>query len=141
MNQIMQNKPLTVFGDGEQTRAFTYVKDVAPIIAKAPLVREAYGEVFNVGSDQPFTINHLAKKVGEAMGSKVDIRYLPERREVKHAYASHGKVEKVFSHCSEYSLEEGLERMAAWAKGAGSKESNTFNNIEIMKNLPSSWLG
>jgi UDP-glucose 4-epimerase len=141
MNQIMQNKPLTVFGDGEQTRAFTYVKDVAPIIAKAPLVREAYGEVFNVGSDQPFTINHLAKKVGEAMGSKVDIRYLPERSEVKHAYASHGKAEKVFSYCSEYSLEEGLERMAAWAKEAGTKKSNTFENIEIMKNLPASWLG
>ncbi|MFX0201815.1 MAG: NAD-dependent epimerase/dehydratase family protein [Candidatus Hodarchaeota archaeon] len=141
MNQIMQNKPLTVFGDGEQTRAFTYVKDVAPIIAKAPLVREAYGEVFNVGSDQPFTINHLAKKVGEAMGSKVNIRYLPERSEVKHAYASHGKAEKVFSYCSEYSLEEGLKRMAAWAKEAGTKKSNTFENIEIMKNLPSSWLG
>jgi UDP-glucose 4-epimerase len=141
MNQIMQNKPLTVFGDGEQTRAFTYIRDVAPIIAKAPLFRKAYGEVFNVGSDQPFTINHLVEKVGEAIGSKVDILYLPERREVKHAYASHGKAEKVFSYCSKYSLEEGLERMAAWAKEAGSKKSNTFENIEIMKNLPSSWLG
>jgi len=140
MNQIMQNKPLTVFGDGEQTRAFTYVKDVAPLIARAPLVRKAYGEIFNVGSDQPFTINHLAEKVGEAMGSKVDIRYLPERREVKHAYASHGKTEKVFSYCSKYSLEEGLERMAIWAKEAGRKKSNTFENIEIMKNLPPSWL-
>lgn len=140
MNQIMQNEPLTVFGDGEQTRAFTYIRDVAPIIAKAPLVNEAHGEIFNIGSDRHFTVNHLARKVGEAMGSKIEIRYLPERQEVKHAYANHDKVEKVFSYCSKYSLEEGLERMAAWAKEVGSNKSNTFENIEIMKNLPSSWL-
>ena len=140
MNQIMQNKPLTVFGDGEQTRAFTYIRDVAPIIARAPLVDEAYGEVFNIGSDKHFTINHLARKVAEAMGSKVEIRYLPERKEVKHAYANHSKAKKIFSYCSKCSLEEGLERMAAWAKEAGSKKSNKFENIEIMKNLPSSWL-
>lgn len=140
MNEIMQNKPLTIFGDGEQTRAFTYIGDVAPIIATAPSVRKAYGEVFNIGADKFFTINHLAEKVGEAMGSKVEIRYLPERKEVKHAYANHSKAKKIFSYCSKCSLEEGLERMAAWAKKAGSKQSNKFNNIEIIKNLPSLWL-
>jgi UDP-glucose 4-epimerase len=140
MNHIMQDRPLTVFGDGEQTRAFTYIGDVAPIIAKAPLVQEAYGEIFNIGSDKHFTINHLAGKVAEAMGSILEIQYLPERKEVKHAYATHVKVEKVFSYCSRYSLEEGLQRMALWAKKAGSKKSNTFENIEIVKNLPPSWL-
>lgn len=140
MNQIMQKKPLTIFGNGEQTRAFTYIKDVAPIIAKAPLVKKSYGEIFNIGSDKHYTINHLAKKVGEAMGSKIEIRYLPERKEVKHAYADHSKTEKFFSHCSNYSLEEGLGRMAEWAKEVGIKKTNKFNNIEVIKNLPSSWL-
>lgn len=140
MNQIMQNKPLTVFGDGEQTRAFTYIKDVAPIIGKAPLVKESYGEIFNIGADKKYTVNHLAHKVCEAMGTKVQICYLPERKEVKYAYANHDKVKKIFSSCSEYSLEDGLGRMADWAKKAGSKKSNTFENIEIVKNLPPSWL-
>ena len=130
----------TVFGDGEQTRAFTYIGDVAPIIAKAPLVDEAYGEVFNIGSDKHYTINYLAKKVSEAMGSKIEIRYLPERKEVKHAYANHSKTKKFFSYCSKYSLEEGLGKMAEWAKEVGVKKANKFDNIEIMKNLPSSWL-
>lgn len=140
MNQIMQNEPLTVFGDGEQTRAFTYIRDVAPIIARAPLVDEAYGGVFNIGSDKHFTINHLARKVAEAMGAKVEIRYLPARKEVKHAYANHSKAKKVFSSCSRYSLKEGLDRMAEWARKAGAKKSKKFGEIEIMKNLPSSWL-
>lgn len=140
MNQIMQNKPLTVFGDGEQTRAFTYIRDVAPIIAKAPLVDEAYGEVFNIGSDKHYTINYLARKVGEAMGSKIKIRYLTDRKEVKHAYANHAKAKEIFSYCNKYTLEEGLLRMAQWAKKAGSKRSNNFENIEIMRNLPPSWL-
>jgi UDP-glucose 4-epimerase len=140
MNQIMQNKPLSVFGDGEQTRAFTYIKDVALIIAKAPLVKESYGEIFNIGADKKYTVNRLAHKVCEAMGAKPNIRYLQERKEVKHAWANHEKVKKIFSYCSKYSLEEGLGRMAQWAKENGSKKSGKFNNIEIMRNLPPSWL-
>ncbi|MFX1554693.1 MAG: NAD-dependent epimerase/dehydratase family protein, partial [Promethearchaeota archaeon] len=140
MNQIMQDKPLTIFGDGEQTRAFTYIGEVAPIIAKAPLVDEAYGEVFNIGSDKYFTVNYLAEKVGQAMGSKIEIRYLPERKEVKHAYANHRKAREIFSSCNEYSLEEGLEKMAGWARKAGRRKSNNFEHIEILKNLPPSWL-
>ena len=46
MNQILNNQPLSVFGDGLQTRAFSYIDDVAPIIASAPSVPKAYGEVF-----------------------------------------------------------------------------------------------
>jgi len=140
MNQIMQNKPLTVLGDGEQTRAFTYVKDITPLIANSPWVKESYGQVINIGSDQYYTVNHLAKKVGEAMGSKIEIRYLPERKEVKHAYSDHSKAERIFSYCSKYCIEEGLEIMAEWAKKAGSRKSNKFDNIEITKNLPPSWL-
>ena len=53
MNQIISGKPMTIFGDGQHTRAFSYIDDVAPIIARAPLVEGAYGEVFNIGADQP----------------------------------------------------------------------------------------
>jgi UDP-glucose 4-epimerase len=140
MNQIMQSKPLTIFGDGEQTRAFTYIGDVAPIIAKAPLVDEAYEEIFNIGSDNYFTVNYVAEKVGQAMGSEIEIRYLPERKEVKHAYANHSKAKEVFSYGNKCSLEEGLEIMAKWAREHGSRKSNTFDSIEITKNLPPSWL-
>src|SRR4051812_22819610 len=66
MNQIMADKPLTVFGDGMQTRAFSYIDDVAPSIAKSVNVRAAFGEVINVGADTPYTVNELAEVVGRA---------------------------------------------------------------------------
>src|SRR3989344_5897620 len=53
MNQIMQNQPLTIFGDGEQTRAFSYIGDISPIIANSINIKEAYNQTFNIGADTP----------------------------------------------------------------------------------------
>ena len=61
MNQILQGQPMTIFGDGTQTRAFSYVGDVAPIMAEAIERPAAWNNVFNVGADQPFTLNDLAR--------------------------------------------------------------------------------
>lgn len=140
MNQIMQGKPMTIFGDGLQTRAFTHVADVAPIIARSIEIKEAYNEIFNIGADHPCTVKELAHKVAEAMGVKPKIVYLPERKEVKHAYCSHEKAAKVFGYSAKISLDEGLRRMAEWVKQVGARKSKSFDNIEIKKNLPPIWL-
>lgn len=139
MNQIMQNKPLTIFGDGEQTRAFSYIGDIAPIIAKSIKVNAAYNQVFNIGADEPFTVNYLAKVVNKTMESKQPIKYLPERKEVKDAYSTHEKVKRIIGYKTTISLEEGIARMAEWAKKTGAKKSKEFSNIEIKKNLPAGW--
>jgi len=139
MNNILQNKPLTVFGDGEQTRAFTYVRDIAPIIARAGFERDVYNQIFNIGADTPYTINELLKKVMEVMGKEVGIQYLTERKEVKHAYADHSKVKEAFAYEPRYSLEDGLKNMAEWVMQSGSRASQEFGNIEISKNLPDGW--
>ena len=57
MNQILQGQPMTIFGDGTQTRAFSYIDDVAPIMAEAIDRAAAWNQVFNVGADQPCTLN------------------------------------------------------------------------------------
>ncbi|MCB0107139.1 MAG: NAD-dependent epimerase/dehydratase family protein, partial [Caldilineaceae bacterium] len=67
MNQILQGKPMTVFGDGEQTRAFSYIGDLTPIMADAITMPAAYNQIFNIGADQPYTINELAHAVARAM--------------------------------------------------------------------------
>ena len=77
MNQILQDKPMTIFGDGAQQRAFTYVGDIAPIIACSPLEDKSRNRVFNVGADQPYSVNLLALKVAEAMSVNPRIEYLP----------------------------------------------------------------
>ncbi len=141
MNQIMSEQPLTIFGDGEQTRAFSYIKDIAPLIAKSPFIKGAYNDIFNVGADINYTVNHLAKEVKKAMGVEdTAIVHIEERNEVKHAYSDHSKQKEVFNYKPKYSFEEGLQIMAEWAKKTGSKTSKEFDNIEIRKNLPPSWL-
>ena len=140
MNQVMQNKPLTVFGDGEQKRAFTYIGDVAPIIVQSAFNPAVYNEIFNIGADQTVSVNELANLVCQSFNVKVDINHLPPRNEVKDAYSDHQKLQKAFGQQNYTSLEQGISKMAEWAKTVGSKQSKKFGNIEITKNLPPSWL-
>lgn len=140
MNQILQGKPMTIFGDGTQTRAFSYIGDVAPILAEAIAVPAAYNQVFNVGADQPYTVNELAQRVAAAMGVAPQVVHLPARNEVVNAYSSHEKVRRIFGPRHLTTLEEGLERMAAWVKRHGARASRKFEEIEVRKNFPRAWL-
>lgn len=140
MNQIMQGKPLTIFGDGGQTRAFSYISDVAPVIAQAPHNPEALNQVFNVGADTPVSVKDLAEVTCTAMSAPANIQYLEARNEVIHAYASHEKVRRVFDlPAQEVSIEEGIQRMASWAKTHGPRQSQRFDEIEVMHNMPPAW--
>src|ERR1700710_389138 len=97
INQIMQDQPLSIFGDGEQTRAFSHVDDVVPATPPPPTTQGALGEVFNVGADIPYTVNHLADVVRRAMGvPDHPIVHHSPRNEVKHAFSDHSKVQRVF---------------------------------------------
>jgi UDP-glucose 4-epimerase len=140
MNQLLQEKPMSVFGDGEQTRAFSYISDVAPIIAESIEVPEAYNQVFNIGADQHYSVNQLAHSVARAMGSHPNITHLPARNEVVHAYSSHDKIRRIFGDRKLVSLDEGLCRMAEWVRQHGSRTSSKFENIEVTKNFPQAWL-
>lgn len=140
MNQLLQNKPMSIFGDGTQTRAFSYIGDVAPIIAESVEVPEAYNQIFNIGADQPYSVNDLAVTIARAMGCEPNIAHLPARSEVQHAYSSHDKVRRVFGVRQLHSLEDGLERMAEWVLQHGARASKKFENIEVTKNFPRAWM-
>jgi UDP-glucose 4-epimerase len=139
MNQIMQGKNLMIFGDGEQKRAFSYISDVAPVIAHSVFEPKAYNQVFNIGADKEYSVNALARTVLNVMNSNNDIQYLPVRKEVVNAFSSHDKVKRVFGYEPRVDLEEGIRRMAAWAKKVGAKKGKEFSNIEVARNLPDSW--
>lgn len=139
MNQLMQGLPMTVFGDGEQTRAFSYVSDVTSIIARSISMPEAYNQIFNVGGDKVYTVNELAGAVARAMGCEENIKYLDARHEVKHAFSDHSKMKKTFNIKTHVPLDEGLKKMADWARSIGPCESKPFSNIELHQNLPPSW--
>ena len=130
---------MTIFGDGRQTRAFSYIGDVAPLMARAIAQPDAYNEVFNIGADQPTSVNELAELVARALGVPVAVTRLEPRKEVVHAFADHSKIERVFGYRAQWSLADGLERMAAWAKSAGPAKPSPRQHIELTRNLPPSW--
>ena len=77
VQQAMRNEPMTVYGDGSQTRTFTYVKDVVEAIVKLMECQDAVGEVVNIGGIEEVTIMSLAKTVKEFTSSKSEIRLIP----------------------------------------------------------------
>jgi UDP-glucose 4-epimerase len=139
MNQLMRGEPLTVFGDGEQTRAFSHVDDVAPYIAGSIDNPAAYNDVFNVGADTHHSVNALAEAVMAAMRMQGEIHHLPARLEASHAFSDHSKARDILGMEPSVSLEDGLARMAAWAKEVGARESQPFDGLELDRGLPAVW--
>ena len=141
MNQLMQGNPLTIFGDGTQTRAFSYISDVAPYIARSVDIPAAYNQVFNIGGDKEYSVNELTETVMKVLGKEQPIRYLTARNEVLHAYSDHTKAKRIFGiRDSDFvDLETGVGRMAKWALEVGPRKTPRFNNIEIYEKLPAVW--
>ena len=139
MNQILQQQPMTIFGDGTQTRAFSYIDDVAPMIAEAIDRPESWNQIFNVGADQPYSLLQLANAVAAAMGVAPRLQHLEPRHEVRHAHSSHEKAQRVFGRRPQTTLAAGLDRMAAWVRAHGARTSAPFEGIEITRQLPAAW--
>ncbi len=139
LNQTMQGEPLTVFGDGTQTRAFSHIADVAPLLARSIEIDEARNQVFNVGADRPYSIVELVDVVGRVLGVEPKISHQPARNEVQHAWASHEKARRILGEGPGIDLEEGVRRMAEWAKHAGVRKTPKLGKIEIEKGLPPIW--
>ena len=139
MNQLLRGESITIFGDGKQTRGFSYISDVAPVIAIAPFISGARNNDFFVGRDEQTSLNDLSAMVARAMGKPLRREYLPRRHEVTHAYASHVKLRCVFNPPEPVGLADGLNRTAAYALRLGSFEPTGYSAIEVRRNLPPSW--
>lgn len=140
MHQAMDGKELTIFGDGNQRRAFTYVGDIAPIIASSIHNTRAYQQVFNVGADEPHTINTVARLVAKSLGISAPSRHCEPRKEVYEAYSDHSKVRQYFKMGADTSLVEGLAAMATWAKICSPRALKDFQDLEIREGLSPSWV-
>lgn len=137
MNKVMRGEDITVFGDGEQTRAFSYVEDMAPIMARSFDRDSMYQRIFNIGGDRHYTINEIAALVSQVMGGKSKIIHLPERFEVKHAFSSHEAIES-FYELPQTPLTTGIREMAEWAKTVGAQKTDDMV-LELTDNLYEAW--
>ncbi len=107
--QVSNDKQPTIYGDGTQTRDFTFVKDVVRANLVATKSNVKWG-VFNVAGGKRTSVNNLAEKIIKLRGSGVKPVHLPERKgDVKHAYADIGKAQELLKFKPKYSLDKGLK--------------------------------
>lgn len=142
MNRVMKGLPPIIYGDGEQTRAFSYIRDVNPYIAEAGFSKKVVGEIINIGPTKDYTINYLAQTVLDAFKSDLKPIHYPDRpREVKHAFATNEKAIKLLDYKTTTPFEVGVNKMARWALKEGSKEFVYLDKLELTgKKVPKTWL-
>jgi UDP-glucose 4-epimerase len=112
----LAGRPISIFGDGEQTRDFVNVRDVVQANLKAAETPGVSG-AFNVGSGSRISINGLVRLLGEALGSVLTVQHCPERPgDVRHSLADITKAEQAFGYRPAADLRSGLQEYVEWAR-------------------------
>jgi len=124
VDQALRNVPLTVFGDGKQTRCFTYVGDVVPALLQLMDADAALGEVFNIGSRHPVSMEDLARLVIERTGSDSPVTFVPYSEAYGEGYEDMrnrepclDKIHAAIGYTPKTSLEEILDAVIAEVRG------------------------
>ncbi len=124
VSRLVEGKPLTIFGDGTQTRDYVYVKDVARanlLAASAPVSRGSRldGPAFNIGTGRETTVNELAAHVGRALGKTPVIEYAPARAgELFRSCLDVSKAGRELGWAPRATFDDGLKELAAWFQEA-----------------------
>jgi UDP-glucose 4-epimerase len=143
MARALERRPMPVFGDGTQTRSFSYIDVVAEAIARAPQIDAARNRTINIGGDEKMSVRELARRVAEVMGVAGNVEHLPPRREVQHAHCDHTLARSVFSDIyakHSMSVLAGLRLMADAVRNRPVPPPTEFpSGIEILDRLPPSW--
>lgn len=138
MYQILNNKPMTIYGDGEQTRAFSFIDDCLESFWNAAVLPEASKEIINVGGIYGTTINEAAEIMKKVTGYE-NIVHLEARHEVKHAVPSYQKSIRLLGYKETTNLEEGIRKMWEWAQVQPNRRQYKWGNYEITDGLYSYW--
>jgi len=117
---IMSGKGITIYGDGKQTRDFTYVENAVRANLKAALAPRAAGEVYNIACGESITVLELAEYLMRRMGREVDIEWAPPRPgEVRDSLASVTKAVEALGYHPEVDVWAGLDSTVEWFSRAG----------------------
>ncbi|GIV88487.1 MAG: epimerase [Chloroflexus sp.] len=121
MLRAMVGKPMVIFGDGTQTRDFTFVSDTARGILLAGMVEMAIGGTFNIGQGREISINELARTVAAVVGNPATpiVHDEPRPGDVLRLYADSSRAQQVLGFTPTISLHEGLRRLHAWYLSRG----------------------
>jgi UDP-glucose 4-epimerase len=138
MYKALNNEPFTIYGDGEQTRAFSYIDDILPCLWKAATTENAKNQIINVGGIKDYSLNEAAELVSKITGQKEKV-YLEPRHEVKHAWCTFQKSVELLDYKETVSFEDGLKKMWDWVKQCPERQRKFWSDYELNRDIYSYW--
>jgi len=143
MRQVLLGHEITIFGDGSQTRSFTYIDDVSTMIAKSPFVPGARNKIINAGSVKSVKLLDCIKSIGLVLGLTPQVKFLPVRRETNEVDPDHKLQLRIFGEQTFTDINTGLQHMADWARTLDWASIGEAPHVppEVTNSMPASWLG
>jgi UDP-glucose 4-epimerase len=138
MYQYLNNQPITIFGDGKQTRAFSYIDDSLESLWNAAILPEASKEIINLGGIKEYSIKEAAEVLKEVIGAK-EVIHLEGRHEVKHSIPTFQKSIDILGFEHKTDLKEGLTTMWNWVKNQPMKDRFIWEKYELEKGIYTFW--
>lgn len=137
MYQRLNNLPMTIFGEGCQTRAFSYIDDMLEPFWKSAISKESSKQIINLGGVKEYTIKESAEILQSIIGGEVV--FLEPRHEVFHAVPTYQKSIDILNFEHKTTLESGLSQMWEWAKSQPNRSRFVWESYELEKNIYSFW--
>jgi UDP-glucose 4-epimerase len=134
----MNDISMTIFGDGEQKRAFSFIDDCLEPLWKSAVKKEASKEIINLGSSKFYTINEANRILKSLIGGG-STKYEKKRHEVKNAHPTWEKSMRILDYRDKISLKDGLNLMWEWAKSQPDRERFVWNKYEIERGIYDFW--
>jgi UDP-glucose 4-epimerase len=138
MYQHVNGLPMTIYGDGEQTRAFSYIDDCLEPLWKSSQESSCSKQIINLGGTKYYSMNEANEIIRKVMGGGT-LSYKEKRYEVKNAYSSYQKSIDLLGYNDKTSLIDGLTTMWNWVKTQPNRVSKGFDHYELDKGLYSFW--
>jgi UDP-glucose 4-epimerase len=138
MYQHMNGEPMTIFGDGTQTRAFSYIDDSLKSLWNAAVLPQASKQIINLGGIEEYSINHACEVLRDVVGGG-EVIYKEARHEVKHSIPTYQKSIDILGFEHKTSLKDGLTEMWAWAQQQPTRDRFVWPSYELDKGIYSFW--
>ena len=139
MYQYLNDEPMTIFGDGEQTRAFSFIDDILEPLWNSAIREEASKQIINLGGVEEISIKEAANTLRAVIDTKDEFRYLEARHEVKHSIPTFQKSIDLLDFKSTTTLYDGLEQMWFWAVDQPMRKRFVWDEYELDKGIYSFW--
>ena len=139
MYQHINQQAFSIFGDGSQKRAFSYLEDCLEPLWNATVLPAASKQIINIGSDTEISVLTAAQTLKEVIGADAQIQFLEQRHEVQNAYSTHEKAIAILGYKDSTSLKEGLTAMWEWAKKQPKRKRMEWDAYEIDNGMYESW--